>query len=234
MVCNICGKTLKDTAKFCGGCGSTTTSDYIESSVAAVSIQPSVAQSVTQLPVAQELLVGCVSHPAITATEKCHGCGKSYCQDCLIVNAGGKYCLNCSASLRVSESQGLQPYQDSLAYSSPGVAVAPQTQYYAQSTPDYRFARFSPYYQQEFGQITASGEIYKGKWNWAAFFFGSLWALTKGAWATFLVHFAIVLVLGGITCGWGLPLIVVFPIIYGLRGNYIFYCAAVKNKQIVF
>src|SRR5260370_30891578 len=158
MCGNSCGKTLKDTAKFCGGCGSTTSSDYIASSVAAVSMQPSVAQSVTQLPVAQELLVGCVSHPAITATEKCHGCGKSYCQDCLIVNAGGKYCLNCSASLRVSESQGLQPYQDSLAYSSPGEAVAPHPQYYAHSTPAFRFALFSPSFQLEFVPITPNGE----------------------------------------------------------------------------
>src|SRR5260370_12504007 len=156
MVCNSCGKTLKDTAKFCGGCGSTTTSDYIESSVAAVSIQPSAAQSATQLPVWQELLVGCVSHPAITATEKCHGCGKSYCQDCLIFNAGGKYCLNCSASLRVSESQGLQPYQDSLAYSSPGEAVTPQRQISSQTTQYFHFARFSSYYQHAFYHITAS------------------------------------------------------------------------------
>lgn len=234
MICNNCGKTLKDTAKFCGGCGSTTTSDYLESSVAAVSIAPSIVEPVTQQPVSQELLVGCVAHPAVAATEKCRGCGSSFCQDCLILNGGGKYCLNCSAALRVSESQGLQPYRDPFAYSSPGVAAAPQTQYYAQPTAGYRFAGLSPYYQQEFSQIAASGELYKGRWNWAAFFFGGLWALTKGAWATFLVTFAINLVVIGVTCGWGSPIIFVFPIIYGLRGNYIYYNVAAKNKQIVF
>lgn len=234
MVCNSCGKTLKDTAKFCGGCGSTINAGYIESSVAAVSVQPNVAEFVPPQSVSQELVVWCASHPAVIAIEKCRGCGNSFCQDCLIVNGSEKYCLNCSASLRGSESLALQPYQDPFAYSSPGVVAPPQTQYYAQPTPVYGFGGLSPYYQHEFYQIAVSGELYKGKWNWAAFFFGSLWALTKGAWLTFLIQILISLAIGGLTCGYGSPLILVFPIIYGLRGNYIYYNVAAKNKQIVF
>ena len=183
MVCNNCGKTLKDTAKFCGGCGASPTSGYVDVSVAPISEPRSVVEVVPMPSATQGLLIGCVSHPAVTATEKCLGCGNSFCQDCLILNNGNKYCLNCSASVKAFESQALQPYVDPLAYSSPNIRPAAQPQYYAQVIPDARFAALSPYYQQEFSQITASGEIYKGKWNWAAFFFGGLWALTKGAWA---------------------------------------------------
>lgn len=235
MVCNSCGKTLKDSAKFCSGCGNSITAGYIESSVPAMSEQQSVGELVVQQPVSQELFsVGCASHPAVIATAKCPGCGGSFCQDCLTGNGSETYCLLCSASLRAFESQVPQLYGQPLPVAPAIEGVAPQTQYFGQPTPDFRFAGLSPYYQQEFGQIAASGESYKGKWNWAAFFFGSVWALTKGAWATFLVHLVIVLVVGGVTCGFGLPLIIIFPIIYGLRGNYIYYCVAAKNKQIVF
>jgi hypothetical protein len=112
------------------------------------------------------------------------------------------------------------------------IALSPYPVYQVQ--PGYLFAGLPPYYQQEFNQIAASNETYKGKWNWAAFCFGPLWALTKGAWATFLVSFiANILIIAG-TCGWGLAIVWILPIIYGLRGNYIYYCVVAKQKQIIF
>ena len=44
------------------------------------------------------------------------------------------------------------------------------------------FPELSLYYRDEFDKIYESNEKYKGKWNWAAFFFGPIWALTKGVW----------------------------------------------------
>ena len=100
--------------------------------------------------------------------------------------------------------------------------------------PEQRFSHLAPYYQQEFTKIAASNEKYRGKWNWAAFFFGPLWALTKGAYLTFLVHAAIGTTILIVTFGFGLPLLIIFPFIYGIRGNYIYYSLVEKKKQIIF
>jgi hypothetical protein len=48
------------------------------------------------------------------------------------------------------------------------------------SVPLPNLAHLSPYYQEEFRKIHRSGETYKGKWNWAAFFGGAFWAFAKG------------------------------------------------------
>jgi hypothetical protein len=84
----------------------------------------------------------------------------------------------------------------------------------------------SPYYQEEFRRIQESGETYKGRWNWAAFLFGALWALVKGAWLSAIIC----IVVSMITFGFGG---FVFWFIYGARGNYIYYCARVKGRQQV-
>ena len=84
----------------------------------------------------------------------------------------------------------------------------------------------SPYYQNEFSRIHESGETYKGKWNWAAFLFGGIWGLTKGAWLSALICFVVSIVTSGIGG-------IVFWLIYGARGNYIYYCARVKGKQMI-
>jgi len=85
------------------------------------------------------------------------------------------------------------------------------------------FSFLDPYYQDEFGRIMESNEGYKGRWNWAAFFFGPIWALTKGVWLPPLI----VLLL----C-WTIVVPVCYWFIFGARGNYMYYCAHVKNKQI--
>jgi hypothetical protein len=101
-----------------------------------------------------------------------------------------------------------------------------------QQMPQHNLSHLPPYYQQEFTKIAQSGESYKGKWNWAAFFFGPIWALTKGAWLSALLHIGLNAVILVLSCGFGLPIVFVGAIIYGLRGNYIYYYASRHNKQL--
>jgi hypothetical protein len=83
----------------------------------------------------------------------------------------------------------------------------------------------SPYYQKEFKKIHESGESYKGKWNWAAFLFGAIWALTKGAWLSAIIALVVALLTGGVGG-------VVYWFVFGMRGNYIYYTLHVKKKQL--
>jgi len=82
------------------------------------------------------------------------------------------------------------------------------------------------YYENEFRKIKESNETYKGKWNWAAFFFGPLWALTKGAWLSAVVCFVVCIATYGVVG-------VIYWFVYGFRGNYIYYCVHEKNSQQV-
>ncbi|HEV8440712.1 MAG TPA: zinc ribbon domain-containing protein [Methylomirabilota bacterium] len=83
----------------------------------------------------------------------------------------------------------------------------------------------SEYYREEFQRIYESHEGYKGKWNWAALLFGAVWALTKGVWLAPLIA----LVGGLITHG---LVLIVYWFVFAARGNYMYYMAHVKGKQI--
>jgi hypothetical protein len=83
----------------------------------------------------------------------------------------------------------------------------------------------SPYYEDEFRKIEASGGNYKGRWNWAAFYFGALWALTKGLWLPAVICIVGALLSGGIVG-------IVYWFIFGARGNYMLYCKLVKRQDI--
>jgi hypothetical protein len=82
----------------------------------------------------------------------------------------------------------------------------------------------SPYYQDEFQKMQTSGEQYRGKWNWAAFFFGGFWAISKGLWKPGLVSIA-----GGfLTAG---LVAILYWFVFGARGNYMYYSKVVKRQE---
>lgn len=89
----------------------------------------------------------------------------------------------------------------------------------------YALLGLSSYYQDEFTRIHESGESYKGKWNWAAFFFGAIWALTKGIWLPAVICFLAGICTGGLGA-------VVYWFVFGARGNYMYYSKQVKQKDI--
>ena len=93
------------------------------------------------------------------------------------------------------------------------------------SAPD--LDRFPAYYQDEFRRIYESNEQYTGKWNWAAFLFGSFWAMSKGLWPAAVVS----LVAGLATGGLGF---IAYWIVFGARGTFIYYSGAVKGRHRVF
>jgi hypothetical protein len=82
----------------------------------------------------------------------------------------------------------------------------------------------APYYRDEFQQIQASGERYLGKWNWAAFFFGGFWAISKGLWKAGLISIV------GSFFTYGLVGII-YWFIFGVRGNYMYYSTIIKHQE---
>jgi RNA polymerase subunit RPABC4/transcription elongation factor Spt4 len=138
----------------------------------------------------------------------CSKCGSSItssaCRACGSVEfGGGQFCSKCGAS----QSQ-------SPAISRPNPATSGRD-----------LAGFPVYYQQEFRKIESSGEAYKGKWNWAAFCFGGIWALTKGLWLPTLICFIGAIFTGGIVG-------VAFWFVFGARGNYMYYCKEIKHRDL--
>lgn len=106
-------------------------------------------------------------------------------------------------------------------------SAIPSPDFQSVASAEIRLPRLSTYYQDEFRRIDESRELYKGKWNWAAFLFGPLWALTKGLWLS-----ALIAIIGGLFTGGVIA--VVYWFIFGARGNYLYYCQAVRKRQLPF
>ena len=140
--------------------------------------------------------------------EVCIHCGvrplaeKNFCQECGVeTKPNQELCIKCGVRLRTL-----------------GVATA--------GTPlNTNFSGLSTYYQHQFKKIYESGESYRGEWNWAAFFFGAIWALTKGVWLAPIICVVLSIVTYGVAG-------VIYWFIFGARGTYMYYCAFVKNKQL--
>ncbi len=95
-----------------------------------------------------------------------------------------------------------------------------QAQGYASAFPGDPdpFQNLSPYYQEEFAKMRSNPQ-YEGKWNWAAFLFGGLWALTKGLWGPVLLCVVALLVTTPLG---GLPALLLW-FYFGARGNSMYY-----------
>lgn len=94
------------------------------------------------------------------------------------------------------------------------------------SQANHDFSYLPLYYQEEFKKVVDTNEVYKGKWNWAAFFFGAFWAISKGLWLPAVIAFVGSIFTDGII-GF------IYSIIFGIRGNYMYYNKIVKGKQTI-
>ncbi len=142
-------------------------------------------------------------------TEICINCGvrplaeRKFCQECGVeTNPNQELCIKCGVKLKTL-----------IAVTRTGSALKTD------------FSSLSQYYQAEFKKIYESNESYKGKWNWAAFFFGPIWALTKGVWLASVIDIVACILTGGVA---GL----VYWFIFAARGNYMYYSAYAKDKQL--
>ncbi len=90
------------------------------------------------------------------------------------------------------------------------------------------------YYREEFGKIISSNEFYKGKWNWWAFLFGTIWCFSKGLWAlaSILLLPTLFLYSSDQTKTIGFLYILIWSIVIGNRGTWFYYNLKIKGKQI--
>lgn len=93
------------------------------------------------------------------------------------------------------------------------------------------------YYQEEFQKIHDSKETYKGKWNWAAFFFTGIWCLIKGCWVDAILVFLTwsiiqykIEVRHGVYIGIGFSQLF-WSLLMGWRGTWLYYNVKINKKQ---
>lgn len=138
--------------------------------------------------------------------EICVNCGvrplaeKNFCQECGVeTKPNQELCIKCGVRLMASADGGRPIKTD--------------------------FSGLPECYQEEFKKIYESKGSYSGKWNWAAFWFGPIWALTKGLWLSPIICFVAAIFTYGIGG-------IIYGFIFGARGNYMYYSLYTKNEQL--
>lgn len=96
---------------------------------------------------------------------------------------------------------------------------------------NYDFSDLPPYYQGEFQAIKDSDGSYKGKFNWAAFFFGPFWMMYKGMAIQGLIYLIVNIVVSSISF---LLLGLVLDILVAFRANYLYYNVFTTNETKLF
>jgi hypothetical protein len=154
--------------------------------------------------------------------EYCTSCGcrplsdTKYCQECGVeTNSKQEICVKCGVRLRNSSS----------VHSGNNTSFSNITK--GDGSLNLDFSYLDPYYQAEFTKIYESNETYKGNWNWYSFFFSGIWSLSKGVWLSPLTVFLVSVFTFGIPA-------IVYCILCGTRGTYMYYNSFVKKKQLFF
>ena len=136
--------------------------------------------------------------------KKCESCGAP-------IDVNGTECKYCGMAVEarsnLNQSAQYQQQTNSTTYSS-------------------NYAYLKPYYQEQFQKMDAD-ITYKGKWNWAAFFFGLFWGFSKGLWALALINVVVVLLFIDSNINFGLG----FSLVWGFMGNNLYYHLKKNNKQ---
>ena len=139
MICDNCGMSVAETAKFCSGCGLSiaTGSTGVQPGGIARMASPSPVSALSMDPPRSQssLTVTCVIHSASGAAAACVGCGNFYCRDCLIRHEGRNYCRNCAARFSSPQPQNVTTYQDHQAGRSLTIPPEPQPSHYPQQVP---------------------------------------------------------------------------------------------------
>ena len=149
MICNNCGLTLKDRARFCAGCGiaANPISADLSSRAESMPLSP-VSALIADSPVRPNSAVSCVIHSSTTATGTCVDCRNFFCRDCIVNIAGNNYCRSCSSRLHAPQPQSQPTYSYPPSSPATWTPPAPQPYQYSQPAPIHQYqAQVNPYAQ---------------------------------------------------------------------------------------
>lgn len=212
MYCRYCSSEVNTNAEYCMSCGR----KPLQGSSYCYNCSAETAEG-------QEICLKCgVNLENIRISEfdtnkdiYCRHCGSEvhsnaeYCMSCGKRPFGGKnYCQNC----------GHETSEDQEICIDCGVRLQNGSKSEQVRDDKLNTDGLSEYHQAEFKKIRYSNESYKGKWNWAAFFLGTLWALSKGMWQIALVTFIVAYL-----TSWSYIIPLLIWTLFGLRGNYLYY-----------
>lgn len=137
MICNNCGLTLKNAAKFCAGCGIAIGDKAVETSPYGESAPPTpVSTLFADSQQQSSSMVGCVIHTSTTARGTCVDCGNFFCRDCMVNIAGRNYCRGCAARLRAPQPTSPPAHNYQAMSPSPWTT---QPYHYSQPAPTYQY-----------------------------------------------------------------------------------------------
>jgi len=146
MICNNCGLTLKDTSRFCAGCGTAAGGNSAELSPngASVSLSP-IAALIADYPAQSDSRVSCINHSSTAATGSCSDCRNFFCRDCMVNITGKNHCRSCATRLQRSQPQSAPPYLYQSTTPLPSTLPGYQA-YQRQPAPIYQYqVQVNPY-----------------------------------------------------------------------------------------
>ena len=179
----------------------------------------------------------CENHPERKALSFCHSCGNYYCKDCLIEGPEYYYCKSKLCRAKMYNNLVDSPDIKKITSEDDGTCIfnvkTGESFYVEDDTIKSKktlFPGLSQYYQLRFQRIYESNEKYNGGWNWAAFLFTWIWALSKGVWsiAIFILFVGFLL---SIFIESGIVIIFI-SFAMGLFGNRIYY-NVLREKHLI-
>lgn len=161
------------------------------------------------VPATAEFCGACGAHNPISGAVDCSGCGTQ-------IPVDQKFCNKCGRPSSLPNPTSSEAHRQPPSQPTNPTPVVPQVPPPAQQFPAWSYLPLN--YQEEFDKMQ-SVPGYEGKWNWAAFFWGCFWAMSKGLWGPVLVCVGVFILTVPIG---GLPALLTW-FYFGIRGNSMYY-----------
>ena len=225
--CFACGVEIPLSAKFCDECGAaqkaSPTGTTVQDGVMSFSSKDgrTCRMCSAALPPTADFCGTCGAHNPTSNVQNCPDCGTE-------IQVNQKYCFKCGKpSPLPNPPPSSQPHNQPPSQPSNALPVVPRVQPPATMSPVWSY--LPTYYQEEFYKMQ-SVPGYEGKWNWAAFFWGCFWAMSKGLWGPVLLTIGVLVLTAPVG---GLPALL-FWFYFGIRGNSMYYKKIVLGQPWAF